>query len=179
MHTRGSWASHSLLCLAFIAMAIPALLMAMLFPVIGAAAVFLLLRGHDQPGGGFVAGITMAIAFILQYMAGGTRWVEVRLRILPVRWMGFGLVFAACTGAVAWLFGRPFLTSYFAYGEVPAIGAVPMASALLFDLGVFALVVGAVVLMLIALAHQSVRSHRVEQRAREPEPQPSRIEEVR
>jgi multicomponent K+:H+ antiporter subunit A len=160
------------------ALMVPGLIMRLLFPVIGTLAAFLLLRGHDLPGGGFVAGITMAIAFILQYMAGGTRWVEVRLRILPVRWMGFGLMFAACTGAAAWLFGRPFLTSYFAYGEMPAIGAVPMASALLFDLGVFALVVGAVVLMLIALAHQSVRSHRVEQRAREPEPQPGRIEEV-
>ena len=72
------------------AMAIPALLMAMLFPVIGAAAVFLLLRGHDLPGGGFVAGVTMAVAFILQYMARGTIWVEARLRVLPVRWMGIG-----------------------------------------------------------------------------------------
>ena len=72
----------------------------------------------------------MAIAFILQYMAGGTRWVEARLRILPVRWMGVGLLLAAGTGAAAWLFGRPFLTSYFAYAELPLIGAVPMASAL-------------------------------------------------
>jgi multicomponent K+:H+ antiporter subunit A len=55
----------------------------------------------------------------------------------------------------------PFLTSYFQYTEIPLIGKVPTASALLFDLGVFSLVVGATVLMLIALAHQSVRSHRV------------------
>ena len=88
--------------------------------MIGTIAVFLFLRGHDLPGGGFVAGITMAVAFILQYMAGGTHWVEARLRILPVRWMGFGLLLAAGTGAAAWLFGRPFLTSYFAYVEVPA-----------------------------------------------------------
>ena len=91
-------------------MAIPALMMAMLFPVIGVAAVFLLLRGHDLPGGGFVAGITMAVAFILQYMARGTIWVEARLRVLPVRWMGIGLLLAVGTGAAAWLFGRPFLT---------------------------------------------------------------------
>ena len=64
------------------AMAIPALMMAMLFPVIGAVAAFLLLRGHDLPGGGFVAGVTMAVAFILQYMARGTVWVESRLRRL-------------------------------------------------------------------------------------------------
>jgi multicomponent K+:H+ antiporter subunit A len=149
------------------AMATPALIMALLFPVIGVTAMFLLLRGHDLPGGGFVAGITMAVAFILQYMARGTSWVEARLRVLPVRWMGLGLLLAGGTGAAAWLFGRPFLTSYFSYAEMPLIGAVPLASALLFDIGVFSLVVGATVLMLIALAHQAVRSHRA-LRGREP-----------
>jgi multicomponent K+:H+ antiporter subunit A len=143
------------------AMAIPALMMAMLFPVTGVVAVFLLLRGHDLPGGGFVAGVTMAVAFILQYMARGTVWVEARLRVLPVRWMGIGLLLAVIVGAAAWLFGRPFLSSAFSYVDIPLIGVVPMASAFLFDLGVFALVVGATVLMLIAIAHQSVRSHRV------------------
>jgi multicomponent K+:H+ antiporter subunit A len=142
------------------AMATPAVIMGLLFPVIGAAALFLLLRGHDLPGGGFVAGLTMAVAFILQYMARGTIWVEAHLRVLPVRWMGFGLLVGGATGVAAWLFGRPFLTSYFSYAELPLIGSVPLASALLFDLGVFALVVGATVLMLIAIAHQSVRSHR-------------------
>ena len=69
-----------------------------LFPVIIVLAVYLFLRGHDLPGGGFAAGIALAIAFILQYMAGGTRWVEDRLRILPVRWIGLGLLLAAVTG---------------------------------------------------------------------------------
>jgi multicomponent K+:H+ antiporter subunit A len=142
------------------AMAIPAVIMGLLFPVIGVTAVFLLLRGHDLPGGGFVAGITMAVAFILQYMARGTNWVEARLRVLPVHWMGVGLLVGGATGAMAWLFGGAFLTSYFSYAEIPLVGAVPLASALLFDIGVFALVVGATVLMLIAIAHQSVRSHR-------------------
>jgi multicomponent K+:H+ antiporter subunit A len=141
-------------------MELPALMMAMLFPVIALAAAYLLLRGHDLPGGGFAAGVTMAVAFILQYMARGTVWVEDRLRILPVRWMGAGLLIAAGVGAAAWLFARPFLTSSFSYAEVPLLGAVPLASALLFDIGVFVLVVGATVLMLIAIAHQSLRSHR-------------------
>jgi multicomponent K+:H+ antiporter subunit A len=102
----------------------------------------------------------MATAFILQYMARGTGWVEARLRVLPVRWMGVGLLLAGGTGAAAWLFARPFLTSHFSYADLPLVGSIPLASALLFDLGVFSLVVGATVLMLIALAHQSVRSHR-------------------
>jgi multicomponent K+:H+ antiporter subunit A len=142
------------------AMAVPALLMTLLFPVIGVVAVFMFLRGHDQPGGGFVAGVTMAVAFILQFMARGTAWTEDRLRVLPTRWMGVGLLIAGLVGSAASLFGRPFLSTSFFYLDVPWIGAVPVASALLFDLGVFSLVVGATVLMLIAIAHQSLRSHR-------------------
>jgi multicomponent K+:H+ antiporter subunit A len=139
---------------------VPALIMRLLFPVIGTTAVYLFMRGHDLPGGGFVAGLTMSVAFILQYMAGGTRWVEDRLTILPVIWMGLGLAFALATGVSAWLFGYPFLTSAFTYADLPVIGRVPLATALIFDLGVFTLVVGATVLILIALAHQSIRSHR-------------------
>jgi multicomponent K+:H+ antiporter subunit A len=139
------------------AMATPALLMGMLFPVIVVAAAYLLLRGHDLPGGGFVAGVTMAVAFILQYV---------------------GLLLAGGTGVGAWLFGRPFLTSHFSYLDLPFIGQVPLASAIIFDLGVFALVVGSTVLMLIAIAHQSVRSHRTP-RSREPKlPAVPRLEEV-
>jgi multicomponent K+:H+ antiporter subunit A len=74
--------------------------------------------------------------------------------------MGAGLLAAAGVGATALLFGRSFLTSAFSYVDIPWIGRVPAASAMLFDLGVFALVVGATVLMLIAIAHQSMRIHR-------------------
>jgi multicomponent K+:H+ antiporter subunit A len=128
--------------------------------VIGLVAVHLLLRGHDLPGGGFAAGLTASIAIILQYMIGGIEWTEDHLRVRPLRWMGAGLLLAGGTGLAAWLFGRPFLTSYFAYLDLPLVGEVPAASALLFDVGVFALVLGATVLVLIALAHQSVRGRR-------------------
>jgi multicomponent K+:H+ antiporter subunit A len=147
---------------------IPATIMQWLFPVIIMVAIYLFLRGHDLPGGGFAAGVTMSIALILQYMAGGTRWVEARLRILPIRWIGLGLLCAALTGMGAWVFGRPFLTSYFRYLDLPAIGKVPAATALLFDLGVFAVVVGATMLILIALAHQSVRNPRPARRPHTP-----------
>ncbi|WP_436092615.1 monovalent cation/H+ antiporter subunit A [Devosia sp. LjRoot16] len=136
---------------------IPSLIMSWLFPVVILIAIYMLLRGHDLPGGGFIAGIIMSLAFILQYMARGTRWVEERLRVLPVLWIGWGLLLAMLTGLGAMALGAPFLTSAFAYAEIPLIGKIPLATALLFDLGVFALVVGATVLMLIALAHQSIR----------------------
>ena len=146
---------------------VPSTLTRLLFPVMLLVAAFLLLRGHDLPGGGFSAGMVVAIAVIVQYMIGGTEWTEDRLRLLRPRvWIGTGLLLAAGTGLAAWAFGRPFLTSYFGYLDLPLIGEVPTASALVFDLGVFALVVGATLLMLVALAHQSVRGRRVAPRER-------------
>ncbi len=148
---------------------VPSIIMRWMFPVIVLLAAYLFLRGHDMPGGGFAAGITMSIGFLLQYLAGGTRWVEERLRILPVRWIGFGLLIAAATGLGSWLVGYPFLTSYFQYTQIPYLGDMPTATALMFDLGVFSLVVGATVLMLIAIAHQSLRTSRPRQRKTDPD----------
>src|SRR6185295_12929635 len=136
---------------------VPGVLMRLMFPVIAVLAFYLLLRGHNLPGGGFVAGITLAVAVILQYMAGGTRWVESGLAIRPTRWIGIGLLLAGATGAGAWLFGHPFLTSHTAHLALPLLGELHLPSALFFDLGVFSLVVGATGLILIALAHQSIR----------------------
>ncbi|XUY27139.1 monovalent cation/H+ antiporter subunit A [Agrobacterium sp. rho-8.1] len=140
---------------------VPSVIMQWMFPVIVTFSIYLFIRGHDLPGGGFSAGITMAVAFLLQYLAGGTRWAEDRIRILPLRWMGFGLLMSAATGMGSWFLGYPFLTSYFQYTDIPYIGKMPTATALLFDLGVFALVVGATVLILIALAHQSLRNYKI------------------
>ncbi|AGF75136.1 putative monovalent cation/H+ antiporter subunit A [Bartonella australis AUST/NH1] len=140
---------------------IPSVIMRWLFPVIIAFAVYLLIRGHDASGGGFAGGVTLAIGFILQYLATNIRWVENRLRVLPLLWMGFGLLLSMATGMGAWFFGYPFLTSFFQYTDLPWVGKIPMASAFLFDLGVFSLVLGATVLILIAIAHQSIRVYRI------------------
>jgi multicomponent K+:H+ antiporter subunit A len=104
---------------------------------------------------------------VLQYMAQGAEWVEERLRIRPIAWIGVGLLVAVLAGAGSWLFGRPFLTAYFAYWEPPLLGKVPVASALVFDLGIMVLVVGASALMLVALAHQSLRRTRPAEAAAE------------
>lgn len=139
---------------------VPSIVMQWMFPFIILLAVYFFLRGHDLPGGGFAAGITLAIGILLQYLASGTRWVEDRLYIRPVRWIGSGLLLAVLTGMGSWLFGFPFLTSHFDHLEIPLIGELPVATALFFDLGVLLLVVGATALMLIAIAHQSLRSYR-------------------
>ena len=142
-------------------MMVPAVLMRAMFPAIAVFAGYLLMRGHNMPGGGFVAGLTFAVAVILQYMAGGTRWVEARFDLEPIRLIGWGLLLAAATGIGAWIFAHPFLTSHTAHLTLPMIGEIHVASAFVFDIGVFSLVVGATALILVALAHQSIRGHRL------------------
>ncbi|MFC3629718.1 monovalent cation/H+ antiporter subunit A [Paracoccus angustae] len=139
---------------------VPSVIMVWMFPVLIMVAGYFFFRGHDLPGGGFAAGVTLAIAFLIQYIGTNVRWVESRITVLPIRWMGIGLLIAGATGMGAWLFGYPFLTAHARYVHVPLVGDVPAATAMLFDIGVFATVMGAVVLMLVAIAHQSLRASR-------------------
>ena len=139
---------------------IPAVYLRFLLPFMGIIAVYFFMRGHNLPGGGFVAGLIFATAIIVQYMVAGTDWVESQLRLRPHRWIAWGLVTACGTGLGAWLFGYPFLTSHTAHLHLPLLGEIHVPSAFVFDLGVFLVVVGTTMLILVALAHQSLRSHR-------------------
>jgi multicomponent K+:H+ antiporter subunit A len=139
---------------------VPAVIAQAMLPVAFAVAAHVLFRGHDEPGGGFVAGLVIAVAFLLQYLVAGTQWVEARSRIRPTPWMGVGLGAAALTGLGAVALGYPFLTSHTAHVKVPLLGEVHLPTATFFDLGVFAVVVGATLLILTALAHQSIRAPR-------------------
>ncbi|HKE95872.1 MAG TPA: monovalent cation/H+ antiporter subunit A, partial [Povalibacter sp.] len=141
-------------------MKIPAVLVRLLMPIAALVSLFFLLRGHSAPGGGFVGGLVMATAVIAQYMIGGTLWVESRTRIHPQYWIATGLLAAATAGEGAWLASRTFLTAISGSVTLPLIGEVHVSTALLFDLGVYMLVIGATTLMLVAIAHQSLRSHR-------------------
>ena len=136
------------------------MLVRLLLPVAGLFAVHLFLRGHNEPGGGFVAGLVMAIAFIAQYMVSGTRWVEERLRLRPHRWIAIGLLIAFVTGSGSLAVGHPFLTTHTAHLNWPLVGELHLPSAALFDLGVFGVVVGSTLLLLTAIAHQSLRARR-------------------
>ncbi|KQU75517.1 MULTISPECIES: monovalent cation/H+ antiporter subunit A [unclassified Rhizobacter] len=139
---------------------VPAVLVRLLLPVAGLFASHLFMRGHNEPGGGFVAGLVVAIAFIAQYMVSGTRWVESRLHLRPRRWIAAGLLIALATGLGSLALGHPFLTTYTAHVTWPLVGEVHLPTAALFDLGVFAVVVGSTLLLLTAIAHQSLRARR-------------------
>jgi multicomponent K+:H+ antiporter subunit A len=139
---------------------IPAVLVRLLLPFSALVSVYFLLRGHQAPGGGFVGGLVMATGLITQNMVGGTLWVEARLRLYPLTLIGTGLLCAGAAGILAWWSRLPFLTARTVDLHLPFIGDVHLSTVLLFDLGVYLLVIGATVLMLVALAHQSIRSPR-------------------
>lgn len=139
---------------------VPAVLVRLLLPMAAVVSMYLFMRGHNEPGGGFVAGLVLSVALLLQYIISGTHWVEAHLPLNPRRWIGMGLLYALATGLGSLVLGYPFLTSHTAHVRLPWLGDVHLASALFFDIGVFTLVVGSTLLMLTAIAHQSVRSHR-------------------
>jgi multicomponent K+:H+ antiporter subunit A len=117
--------------------------------------IYIFMRGHNLPGGGFIAGLVTAVALVLQYMAMGQTRADALLHASGgsrfVRWIGSGLAIAGLTGVGAFLFGRPFLTSAHGHPAVPVLGELPLASAALFDLGVYITVVGATLLTLSTL----------------------------
>ncbi len=141
-------------------MMVPTVLVRLLLPTAALISVYFLLRGHNEPGGGFVGGLIFATAVILQYMAGGVYWVESRSRLNPQNWIGIGLLFAGSAAMAAWLAYKPFLAALAWDIALPLVGHVHLSSVLVFDLGVYMLVVGSTVLVLVALAHQSLRAQR-------------------
>ncbi|WP_026637923.1 monovalent cation/H+ antiporter subunit A [Bordetella petrii] len=142
------------------ALALPAVLVRLLLPIAAMASAYLLLRGHNQPGGGFVGGLVMATAVLLQYMVGGVYWVESRSRLNPQHWIALGLLCAGLTALAAGLASRPFLSALAWDLAVPLLGHIHVSTVLLFDIGVYMLVVGGTLLILVALAHQSLRAQR-------------------
>ena len=138
----------------------PAVTARLVLPIGIMVAIYLFMRGHNESGGGSVAGLVVSIAVIVQYMVAGTQWVEAHMKLRRTRWVAAGLLFAVTTGLGALAFGYPFLTTHTAQLHLPLLGEIHVPSALFFDIGVFTVVVGATLLILTALAHQSVRSHR-------------------
>ncbi len=127
------------------------------FPLALAVSAYIFLRGHNLPGGGFIAGLVAAIAILLQYLSQGISFAQGRLRADFTRLLGAGLAIATATGLASWIFGFPFLTSTFAYVTAPVVGKFELASAMIFDLGIFLVVVATILIALTELGGLSRR----------------------
>jgi multicomponent K+:H+ antiporter subunit A len=126
-----------------------------ILPVALVVSLYIFMRGHNLPGGGFIAGLVTSLALIIQYIAVGQDKTEQLLGAKSGRlyeiWIGVGLTIAGLTGVAAWFWSRPFLTSAHIYVSPPIIGEMHLASAALFDVGVYVTVVGATMLMISVL----------------------------
>jgi multicomponent K+:H+ antiporter subunit A len=89
---------------------------------------------------------------VLQQVAHGQSWVAQRAGTDFRSWVAWGLLTAAATGVASWGFGAPFLTSTYDYPWLPGVGGVPLASASMFDLGVYLVVIGGTMVMLVSIA---------------------------
>jgi len=122
-----------------------------LLPMALLVALYILVRGHNLPGGGFIAGLVTAIALILQYVAHSVPWMHRRVPNNYHPLVAMGVLIAGLTGLGSMLFGYPFLTSTFSHFHWPLVGEFELASAMLFDIGVYLTVVGSVLLILANL----------------------------
>jgi multicomponent K+:H+ antiporter subunit A len=125
-----------------------------LLPMALLVSVYLLLRGHNLPGGGFIAGLVTGTAILVQYLAHGNDWVEARLPPHYTSVAATGIAIATLTGLAALAFDAPFLTSTFTYLSWPVVGKFEVASAMVFDLGVYVAVIGVVLSILATIGRQ-------------------------
>lgn len=118
-----------------------------LFPLLLLFSLFVLVRGHNEPGGGFVGGLVAAMAWALLGLAESPAVIRRRLRIPPPMLASLGLTVAAGSGIVAWGQGRPFFTGIWSHLPVIGDGGTPM----LFDVGVYMVVLGVTLTILLEL----------------------------
>ena len=130
---------------------VPADLAQLMFPLTLTVSVFLFLRGHNGPGGGFIAGLVLAVPLLIQYVIQGAASVESRFGFDYIRCIGVGLIVAGIGGAASLAFGVEFLTSGHAEPRLPLVGDVALASAMVFDTGVYLVVFGGAMLILSML----------------------------
>jgi multicomponent K+:H+ antiporter subunit A len=128
-----------------------------LLPLATVVAIWFFVRGHNEPGGGFIGGLTLALGLLVPYLGRGLGWVESHARVDALRWIGAGLAIATASGLASFVVGHPFLTSHYFVGDLPLLGKSSLASAVFFDFGVFAAVAGATLLALTALGRLEAR----------------------
>lgn len=121
-----------------------------ILPLMLLFSVFLLLRGHNDPGGGFVGGLVAASAFALYALAYNVEQARASLRVEPRRLIGFGLLLIIISGVLGLLNNQPFLTGLWLETPVPVLGK--LGTPVLFDVGVYFGVIGVTLTIIFSLA---------------------------
>ena len=125
-----------------------------LLPLMLLFSIFLLLRGHNEPGGGFSAGLVAAAAFALFALANDVASARNILLFEPHTFIGLGLAVALLSGLLPWLVGEPFLTGLWGKFSLPALGEVELGTPVFFDVGVYFVVIGVFTMILFSLAEE-------------------------
>lgn len=113
---------------------------------------YLFFAGHNSPGGGFVGGLMTASAFLILVLAFDKKELKKIFSFDFTILIGIGLLFGVGTGISSMLFDYPFLTQFFEYIQIPLFGEVELTTALAFDLGVYLVVVGAAMSIILVIA---------------------------
>lgn len=113
--------------------------------------IYLFFAGHNSPGGGFIGGLMTASAFVLKYLAFDIETIQKNSKINFRSMIGAGLIIAVLTGVGGILFGQPFLTHAFDYFNLPFLGKTELATAVLFDLGVYLVVIGITMTIILSI----------------------------
>ena len=129
-----------------------------IMPIVMMVGFYIFLSGHNEPGGGFIAGLIVSIGVVMQYMASGFTWASARMQYPYHGVIGAGVLAAGFTGIGSWFVNKPFLTSDFTYVRIPPFDEFELATAALFDVGVFLSVVGAVMLSLESFSRLARRN---------------------
>lgn len=125
-----------------------------LLPLLVMFSFFLLLRGHNEPGGGFVAGLIAASGWALYALAYDPAEARRTLRVDPQLLIALGLLVAAASGAIGLATGEPFLAGKWMDFSLPGLGTLKAGTPLLFDVGVYLLVWGGTLLIIFAAAEE-------------------------
>jgi multicomponent Na+:H+ antiporter subunit B len=123
-----------------------------LTPLLLLFSAFLLMRGHNEPGGGFIGGLVASAAFALYTIAHGVQMAQRALRVEPRTLIGIGLLISLISGILGLLINKPFLTATWSEQEIPVIGKA--GTPLLFDIGVYILVIGITLTIIFSLAER-------------------------
>ncbi|MCH6257564.1 DUF4040 domain-containing protein [Puniceicoccaceae bacterium K14] len=115
----------------------------LMLPICTVISLALLYRGHNEPGGGFIGGLMCATGLILYSLAFGTASALKKLKLDPIRWIALGVLLAIFSGALGIVSGNPFMTGiWLPIFELPFLGTIHLGTPLLFDVGVYFVVIG-------------------------------------